>query len=63
MMIKKHLQQLQGSEEGRIEGKPVEEMPEDIVGAVSVLSILSNNQYVQNVGMKMDSNHFWIERG
>jgi hypothetical protein len=63
MMIKKHVQQLQGSEEGRIEGKPVEEMPEDIVGAVSVLSILSNNQYVQNVGMKMDSNHFWIERG
>lgn len=61
--VKKHMHHLQGTEEGKIEGKPLHEMPEDIVGAVSVLSILNNNQYVANVGMKLDANHFWIERG
>ena len=43
--------------------KPVTELSEDIVGSISVLSILENNQYVSNVGMKLDSNHFWIEKG
>jgi len=43
--------------------KPVSELPEDAVGSISVLSILENNQYVDNVGMKLDSNHFWIQRG
>ena len=42
---------------------PVSELPEDIVGSVSVLNILNNEQYVANVGMKLDSNHYWIERG
>ena len=42
---------------------PVSELPEDIVGGVSVLNILNNEQYVANVGMKLDSNHYWIERG
>ena len=42
---------------------PVSELPEDIVGSVSVLNILNNEQYVANVGMKLDNNHFWIERG
>jgi hypothetical protein len=51
------------SAEDRIEGKPVAEIPEDIMGAVSVLSILNNGQYVANVGMKIDEKHFWIERG
>ena len=61
--IKKNHHQLQGTEEGKIEGKPVAEIPEDIMGAVSVLSILNNQQYVANVGMKVDDKHFWIERG
>lgn len=61
--IKKHYTSMQSSVEHRAEGKPVEEMPEDIKGAVSVLSILSDGQYVQNIGMKIDSKHFWIERG
>jgi hypothetical protein len=43
--------------------KPVSELPEETVGAISVLSILENNQYASNVGMKLDGNHFWIERG
>jgi len=61
--VKKHHHQLCGTEEGKIEGKPVSDIPQDIMGAVSVLSILNNRQYVANVGMKLDSNHFWIERG
>lgn len=61
--VKKHTSHMQGSEEGRVEGKPLPEMPEDIAGAVAVLSILNNGQYVQSVGMKLDTNHFWIERG
>ena len=61
--VKKNHNQLQGTEEWKIEGKPVDEMPEDIKGAVAVLSILNNGQYVANVGVKVDSKHFWIERG
>ncbi len=61
--VKKHHHQLCGTEEGKIEGKPVSEIPEDIMSAVSVLSILNNDQYVANVGMKLNEKHFWIERG
>jgi hypothetical protein len=61
--IKKHHNNLQGSEENKAEGKPVSEIPEEIMGSVSVLSILNDGQYVPNVGMKLNSNHFWIERG
>lgn len=61
--IKKNHSTLCGSAEDRIEGKPVAEIPEDIMGAVSVLSILNDGQYVANVGMRVDSKHFWIERG
>jgi hypothetical protein len=43
--------------------KPVSELPEDAVGSISVLSILENDQYVADVGMKLDSNHFWIQKG
>ena len=39
------------------------ELPQDIAGSISVLSILTNDQYVERVGMKLDDNHFWIERG
>jgi hypothetical protein len=42
--------------------KPLAELDQEYVGSVSVLSILTNNQYVDNVGMKMDSNHFWIQK-
>ena len=42
---------------------PVSDLPEDIVGSVSVLNILNNEQYVAGIGMKLDNNHFWIERG
>lgn len=61
--VKKNYNQPCNSAEQRIEGKPVAEIPEDIMSAVSVLSILNNNQYVANVGMKLDEKHFWIERG
>ena len=61
--IKENYSSVRVSAEDRIEGKPVDEIPEDIMGAVSVLSILNNGQYVANVGMKIDEKHFWIERG
>ena len=43
--------------------KPVSELPEDMVGSISVLSILENNHYVPDVGMKLDANHFWVQKG
>jgi len=43
--------------------KPVSELPEDMVGSISVLSILENNHYVADVGMKLDGSHFWIQKG
>ena len=61
--VKKHHNAMQSSVEYVIEGKPVSEIPEDIMSAVSVLSILNNDQYVANVGMKLNDKHFWIERG
>lgn len=39
------------------------ELPEDITHSIASLNILNNNQYVTNVGMKLDDRHFWIERG
>ena len=51
----------------KVEDSPVgykaSELPQDIVGSVSVLSILNDGQYVANIGMRIDENHFWIERG
>jgi hypothetical protein len=38
------------------------ELPEDIVGSISVLNILNDGQYVAKVGMKIDDFTFWIER-
>jgi hypothetical protein len=38
------------------------ELPEDIVGSISVLNILNDDQYVAKVGMKIDETTFWIER-
>jgi hypothetical protein len=42
---------------------PLNELPQDIAEQVSVLSILENDGYVSNVGMKIDDTTFWVERG
>jgi hypothetical protein len=42
---------------------PLNELPQDISEQVSVLSILENDGYVSNVGMKIDDTNFWVERG
>lgn len=39
------------------------DLPEDITHSIASLNILTNNQYVTNVGMKIDDRHFWVERG
>ena len=39
------------------------ELPEDLLGSISVLSILEDGQYVPRVGQKIDERTFWIERG
>jgi hypothetical protein len=42
---------------------PLNELPQDIAERVSVLSILENDGYVSNVGMKIDDITFWVEKG
>jgi hypothetical protein len=42
---------------------PMSELPDDIAGSISVLSILSDGQYVTRVGQKIDENTYYIERG
>ena len=39
------------------------DIPEDITHRIASLNILTNSQYVTNVGMKIDERHFWVERG
>jgi len=41
----------------------MENLPEAISSRVAVLNILSDKQYVERVGMKIDDNTFWVERG
>jgi hypothetical protein len=41
----------------------MENLPESISSRVAVLNILSDKQYVERVGMKIDDNTFWVERG
>jgi hypothetical protein len=41
----------------------MEELPSDIVEKVSVLNILTDDQYVARVGLRVSANTFWIERG
>lgn len=41
----------------------ISELPEDLAGSISVLSILTDRQYVTNVGLKIDDNMYWVERG
>lgn len=38
-------------------------LAEDLVSAMSVLSILEDGQYVARVGQKVDDRTYWIERG
>lgn len=57
--------------EGRLSMKKIvethtyrmEELPSDIVEKVSVLNILTDDQYVARVGLRVSANTFWIERG
>lgn len=48
--------------DGTTIGYKASELPQDIVNAISVLSILTDGQYVKDVGMRMDAEHFWIQR-
>lgn len=41
---------------------PVEDLPEDIQGKVSVLSMATIGQYMQGVGRRVSEKAFWIER-
>lgn len=40
---------------------PAEDLPEDIVGKVAVLSILNDGQYAPDVGYKVNDNIFFVE--
>lgn len=41
---------------------PVEDLPEDIQGKVSVLAMAQIDQYMQGVGRRVSEKAFWIER-
>lgn len=41
----------------------VDDLPSDVAGALSVLSILEDKQYVERVGQRIDERTYWIERG
>jgi hypothetical protein len=40
----------------------METLPEELSSKVAVLNILNDKQYVEDVGMKINNNTFWIER-
>lgn len=40
----------------------IENLPDELSSKVAVLNILNDKQYVEDVGMKIDKNTFWIER-
>jgi hypothetical protein len=40
----------------------IEDLPDELSSKVAVLNILNDKQYVEDVGMKIDKNTFWIER-
>lgn len=40
----------------------LDELPPEIAGQVAVLQILQENQYAPRIGMKDESNIFWLER-
>jgi hypothetical protein len=54
-LVQKHI--------GETKTYAMEELPPDIIDKVSVLNILTDDQYVARVGMRVNSNTFWIERG
>lgn len=50
------------SVEGQVNSVLVADLPEDIMGKLSVLAMLDDDGYVESVGMKVSPNMFWIER-
>lgn len=47
---------------GEVSSIPVADLPYDIAGKLSVMSMLGNEQYVEGVGMKVSPNIFWVIR-
>lgn len=41
---------------------PMTDIPEDIVGKLSVLMVLGVGEHLNTVGMRISENYFWIER-
>jgi hypothetical protein len=41
---------------------PMTDLPEDIVGKLSVLMVLGVGEHLNTVGMRISENYFWIER-
>jgi hypothetical protein len=38
----------------------MEDLPEELAGKIAVLSMLDDNQYVDNVGLRVNSSTFWV---
>lgn len=47
---------------GEISSIPASDLPDDIMGKLSVLAMLEGEQYVEGVGMKVSPNMFWLIR-
>lgn len=47
---------------GQVNSVLVADLPEDIMGKLSVLAMLGDDQYVEGVGMKVSPNMFWLTR-
>lgn len=47
--------------QGTAERFTQEDIPQDLLGKLSVLSLLSNNQYVEGVGMRVHETLYWVE--
>jgi len=41
---------------------PMSDIPEDIVGKLSVLMVLGIGEHLNTVGMRISENYFWVER-
>ena len=40
----------------------INDLPDDIKGKLSVLTIAKNNQYMEQVGRRVSEKSFWVER-
>ncbi len=47
---------------GEVNSITTTDLPEDIMGKLSVLAMLGDDQYVEGVGMKVSPNMFWLIR-